>query len=1398
MHYLSAAGSGPADHLARRLWFLASGCKNLGVPPTPARQLDVQALIAERYQSEKLLGQGGMGAVYAVFDPVTQRRVALKLLSETASPGAAALFEREYQTLASLKHPGVVEVYDYGRSSLGTYYTMELLEGADLSGSAPMPWREVCACLRDTAAILGVLHVRGLVHRDLSPRNLWRARDGRLKLIDFGALAPFGVAAQVTGTPPFVPPEALRGLPLDQRSDLYSLGALGYWLLTSMHAYPAKSLGELHALWTRPPARISNLVGLLASGQSEPLPESLEELLEALLRLDPDQRLRSTEELIDRLNGIANLESEAGDGAAQGYLQSKAFVGRSRELERFGFQLSQAERAQPQAMFVESVAGLGRSRLLEEMAIVARVAGATTFRLDARHGAQSYAVTSALAEQVLELVPEARGAAAAQAGTLAHLSARLRGLLGTPPLVPLPKLSAEARLRLQTSLQDWLLALSRERLLVIFVDDFHAIDEESQALLAVLARSQPGHKLLIVVSALREGAAELPPMVQAMHNSALRLHLLPLTRGETLGLLQSVFGDVPYLERMAERFQRLSEGNPSYCLELSQHLLSIGAVRYRDGAWTLPTELSAAQLPKSRAEGLANRLKLLTPEARSLAQTLSVPHHGALGRELCLVVSELPAQTASPLLEELVHGGVLTQSAAGYGFVHEILRETLLAELSAEQRSAAHLRFGAGVLQAAGDSAFERLEAGLHAMRGGDLKRGEQLQRDTLKAMLDANDFGELRLTVPLVAEGLALLMQAKRDPWSVAAHLTTLSCAGYYADPKYAHRYGAQTVSALEQILHLSVAQRLRRFVGARAALVIALICAGFGIALRGRRSPSLPDAIRYLFSAASALAGCATVSLDSKRVSHYAQVIEPLTALGPDHAASFIYRFTCYLALRCGDRVSASVAMAEQLVARLSRGPIPGLPAPVQDAYLAGTLFSMGVSQCSLDRPEGLAIADRLDAFGPLYKLSADHLRGIYYASQGNAAEAARYRQRVETHAIQLGSAWQVETWAPSDDSRTALLAHDAMGLKRAAQELTRLAEQSASLAPYASSAQAAYLVLRGKPREAIELLEQVQEPMAAVGWVRNRGVLARAYNALGEHASARDVCLFALSQLVPADLDYPAMNLIVPTELAIAEAGLGNFTEAHAALARLLQKYGPDQAPITLGSIHDAQVQVALREHDFTAASLALAETERRYRATSLPSLRERLDTLRRQIERAQRASAGNEADIPLMIDDVHLITRVQLILTQTGTQISERASKGLQIAIELSGADDGFIVLQGAEAEPTAYLGELPSLELMRWAHLRLMAAYASDETAAVEHVDSLIDLNLNVVDGVRYCVAPLWARRDNQDVVVAALALGFRKTAPRLPGADVLRVIADHLVNSAAPSSSWPPAHPVTS
>jgi len=405
-----------------------------------SRRPPSEVTIAGRYRVEQLLGRGGMGAVYAVVDVASNERLALKRLSRDASPTMAALFEREYHTLAGLKHPCIVEVFEYGSDAEGPFYTMELIEGSDLSKAAPMPWREACRYLRDVASLLGVLHARQLLHRDLSPRNLLHGPAGRLKLIDFGALTTFGPSSEIVGTPPFVAPEGLRTRPLDQRSDLFGLGALAYWLLTGSHAFPARTLNELHDLWRLEPSAPSDVMSRLDKNVPSTIPPELDALVASLLRIEPSERLASTSELIDQLNAIAELEPESEAVTVQGYLDSKAFVGRLRERERTLALIAEVEQGHVRTVIVEGDPGVGRSRFLKELVVVTRLSGALPIVAGENLGRRPYGVAESLLLGLLRALPEPTRQAmtehAALLGTMSKaVRAELRQTAPQPALV---------------------------------------------------------------------------------------------------------------------------------------------------------------------------------------------------------------------------------------------------------------------------------------------------------------------------------------------------------------------------------------------------------------------------------------------------------------------------------------------------------------------------------------------------------------------------------------------------------------------------------------------------------------------------------------------------------------------------------------------------------------------------------------------------------------------------------------------------------------------------------------------------------------------------------------------------------------------------------------------------
>ena len=264
-----------------------------------------------QYRLRRLLGAGGMGEVYLAEHLLLKRPCAVKLIRPGAAtdPRALERFEREVRLTATLSHPNIVEVYDYGRAEDGTYYyVMEYLPGLSLDElverHGPLPPGRVVYLLRQVCQALSEAHAAGLIHRDIKPSNVIAARrsgmDDVAKLLDFGLVLPRAGSptpqltgeGQVLGTPLFMAPEQVMGggRVVDERSDLYALGAVAYFLLTG-----------------RPPFDGENGIGVMIAHARDPVvppsrdradvPEDLERVVLRCLAKEPTERFPDAESL---------------------------------------------------------------------------------------------------------------------------------------------------------------------------------------------------------------------------------------------------------------------------------------------------------------------------------------------------------------------------------------------------------------------------------------------------------------------------------------------------------------------------------------------------------------------------------------------------------------------------------------------------------------------------------------------------------------------------------------------------------------------------------------------------------------------------------------------------------------------------------------------------------------------------------------------------------------------------------------------------------------------------------------------------------------------------------------------------------------------------------------------
>jgi|GEM_PF-1204184 len=269
-----------------------------------------------RYRLLRELGRGGMGTVYEAEDTALKRRVAVKVLPAEVSADRAALqrFVREARSAAALNHPNVVTVHDVGRQGDVWFMAMELIRGESAEirlRRTSLDWREATFIVREVCRGLQAAHSAGLIHRDLKPANILLREDGGVKLADFGLVRPSDAAAAgltsrhaVMGTPHYMSPEQCRGEVVGHLTDLYSLGATWFALLTG-----------------RPPFDGPDAMTIMFAHCSTPLPDprsirpdipdACARILQRVMSKEPAERFASAAALLTALDELLNEPTQA-------------------------------------------------------------------------------------------------------------------------------------------------------------------------------------------------------------------------------------------------------------------------------------------------------------------------------------------------------------------------------------------------------------------------------------------------------------------------------------------------------------------------------------------------------------------------------------------------------------------------------------------------------------------------------------------------------------------------------------------------------------------------------------------------------------------------------------------------------------------------------------------------------------------------------------------------------------------------------------------------------------------------------------------------------------------------------------------------------------------------------
>lgn len=687
---------------------------------------------------EEEIGRTSRAVVYRARVGRKPDEVALKVASVPVDGEELARFAHEVRLLSEVRHPHVVEVYDWGVLPGGyPFMTLELLATGRGRGGGREPgdprrpglgerlrarlaeqgWDPFYDLALQAAAGLDHIHRHGLVHLDIKPDNLGLKGEvgegspsGRLhlKILDFGLarsvtdpLDP-SRGGEIRGTLAYMAPELLLQEGWDPRTDLYSLGMTLLELATGVLA----SVGDVVAVdedrgdETRIESEVTQAVRFhLGSEEVEPLrmrpdmPEPLAHILRRLLARDPGRRPASAGQLLAELAQAAGRAVDSGKSAVGGeVLLSGRMVGREDAMARLRTALEAAREGRGGLVLVEGDEGMGKSRLLWELRLLAVLEGARVgrARFPAAHGEPLRPVAEALAGLGLELpeVPDAgQGERPAWrlAGQVAELLDPVHRAAGFPAAEP------------------------DRAPLVLLLDDIDQAAEESRELLALLAAELPRLPALVV-------ATRRPPATESRDpagrdrlgdvEEVTLLPVLPLGPDDLAAVVRTGLGLEEVPEALVTWLHRRSGGNPRHVHELLRHLIAEGVLVREAGGWRArPRELSRVAPPPGGAPEMSwRRLLRLDAEHRRVLEALAVIGDSASLEEVAAVLGPQPGTGPEPepehvwdALRALLARGYLDRVTEDRGpvwsFSQQRLRELVYAGMEGGERRRLHRRF---------------------------------------------------------------------------------------------------------------------------------------------------------------------------------------------------------------------------------------------------------------------------------------------------------------------------------------------------------------------------------------------------------------------------------------------------------------------------------------------------------------------------------------------------------------------------------------------------------------------------------------------------------------------------------------------------------------------------------
>jgi serine/threonine protein kinase/tetratricopeptide (TPR) repeat protein len=673
-----------------------------------------------RYVVKKLLGEGANKRVYLVHDALLDRDVAYGLIKhEGLDDVGRERILREARAMASLgDHSNVVQLHDFGEESGQPYMVLPLMIGGDVESllrSSPehrLSPRQAIQIASDVCAGLEFAHSRGIVHRDLKPGNVWLTQDGTAKIGDFG----LAVAADnsrltqdgmILGTLLYMSPEQAMGGEVGPPTDLYSLGCMMYQMVTGRPPFqgdhPRTVIGQhLHT----PPVS--------PRGINPEVPSGLEALIVSLLAKNPERRPESASEVRRALKSIvirADGESSANETSTEAYdrslLYRTTFVGRDHELGQLHSVFDSSLSGEGALAMVVGEPGIGKTALCTQLATYVALRGGST--LVGRCYEEGFVslpylpFVEVLREHALEQDADSlsrhMGSGAAD---LARIVTEIRERLDVKPN---PPGDAEVdRYHLIQAVASGLRNASRDRPLLVVLEDLHNADKGTLDMLLHLTRNLSGARLLVVGTyrdiEVHRGHPLSSTLTELRRATPIcRIGLRGLEVEEVRQMMSSIAAKEVSLE-LAEAVQQQTEGNPLFVQEVLRYLAEegkiIGEDRWIDGQAALSIDI-----PEGLRDVIGKRLSHLSAQCNRVLRAAAVIGQ-TFRLDVLQQVADMSEDDLFATLEEAKAVAVLDEhhsvgAVPSFSFTHAFFRQTLYEENITPRRIRLHQQVGRAI-----------------------------------------------------------------------------------------------------------------------------------------------------------------------------------------------------------------------------------------------------------------------------------------------------------------------------------------------------------------------------------------------------------------------------------------------------------------------------------------------------------------------------------------------------------------------------------------------------------------------------------------------------------------------------------------------------------------------------